>query len=114
MCEDFSVGREEQRVAQITLLQEKVFVNIWGKQHHVTKGNADFPLEVSQIQFQFSYFKPFQEVPATAKYEQLYAPNIVEIREAYLAAMDHPLERPPSFVDYRRNFWTPTPAEIGH
>lgn len=83
------------------------------KQHHVNKGNVDFSLEHSQVQFQFSYFKPFQEVPATTEYEHLNAPNIVEIHESSLAAMDHPLKRPPSFIDYRRNFWTSTPAEIG-
>lgn len=58
-----------------------------------------FLLELSQVQFELSYFKFFQEVPATAKHEQLYAPNIVEIHEAYLVATHHPSETSPSFVD---------------
>lgn len=90
-----------------------MFVKIWEKQHHVKEGNSDFPLELVQVQFQFSYFKCFQEVPATAKYKQLYAPNAVELHEPYLAATDHPLEMTASFDDCRRSFWTPTLAEIG-
>lgn len=58
-----------------------------------------FLLELSQVQFELSYFKFFQEVPATAKYEQLYATNIAEIHEPYLVATYHPSETPPSFVD---------------
>lgn len=57
-----------------------------------------FILELSQVQFELSCFKSFQEVPATVKYEQLYAPNIVEIHEPCWVAMYYPSETPLSVV----------------
>lgn len=62
-----SVLWERSREHPGSLHSKYSVVNIQEKEHHINTGNADFPLELSQVQFQFTYFKLFQEVPIITK-----------------------------------------------
>lgn len=62
--------------------KRKYFIfNTWKQRGCVNKGTVDFPLELSQVYLEFGYFKPFQEVSTTAKYQQLCVSHTAEIGE---------------------------------